>query len=116
MNNAKLAIDYVEEQFEAEKAPLIRQRQEEVVKIIEALESLVLNGNWKVLKILLFDGLVVALEARLKLEASKKMIDVNELNILNGQLMWAKRYSDLNKLIDVYKLELTQLGDKLNAS
>lgn len=116
MNNAKLAIDFVEEQFEAEKAPIIRQRQEEVVKIIECLQHLANSNDWKTLKVLVFDGLVVALEQRLKLEATKKIIDVTELNILNGQLMWAKRYSDLYKLIDVYKLELNSLKDKLNAS
>lgn len=116
MNNAKLAIDFVEEEFEAAKAPLIRQRQEEVASIIESLQRLANSQDWKVLKILIFDGLVEALEKRSKLEASKKMIDVTELNLLNGQLMWAKRYSDLYKLIDVYKLELTNLGDKLNAS
>ncbi len=116
MNNAKLVIDFIEEEFEVEKAPLIRQRQEEVVKIVECLQNLTSNSDWKTLKVLVFDGLVVALEARLKSEASKKVIDINELNFLNGQLMWAKRYSDLHKLIDVYKLELTNLGDKLNAS
>lgn len=116
MNNAKIAIDFAEEEFEADKAPIIRQRQEEVVSIIEALQRLAGNGDWKVLKVLVFDGLVATLEQRLKLEATKKLIDTDELHRLNGQLIWAKRYSDLYKLIDVYKLELTSLKDKLNAS
>ena len=116
MNNAKLAIDFLEEDFEQDKAPAIRQRQVEVVKIIEALDSLIVNEDWKVLKVLVFDGIVDALENRIKLEACKKPIDTDELHRLNGQLTWAKRYSDLNKLNDVYKLELTNLKDKLNAN
>lgn len=116
MNNAKLAIDYADEQFEEEKAPIIRQRQEEIAKIIDALIGVSSNENWKVLKVLVFDGLVVALEARLKSEAIKKILDTDEIHRINGQLTWAKRYSDLNKLIDVYKLELVNLGEKLNAS
>lgn len=116
MNNAKLAIDFIDEEFETEQAPIIRQRQEEIVKIIESLQALVINENWKTLKLLFFDGLVAALEARLKSETMQRVINTDELHRLNGQLMWAKRYSDLHKLIDVYKLELTSLKEKLNAS
>jgi len=116
MNNAKFAIDFVDEQFEEEKAPLIRQRLEEISRIIDSMQRIADNEDWKVLKILIFDELVATLEARQKSEASKKPIDTDELQRINGQLIWAKRYSDLYKLIDVYKLELTSLKDKLNAN
>ena len=102
--------------MEDEKAPILRQRQTELVKIIDSLQAIINSEDWKVVKVLVFDGLVDTLEKRLQSEASKKLIDTDELHRLTGQLMWAKRYADLNKLNDVFKLELTSIRNKLNAN
>jgi len=116
MNNAKLVIDFQDEQFEEEKAPVIRQRQVEVVQIIESLQRIADSEDWRTLNTLVFKGLVETLKERIHVEATNKTINSDELHRLNGQLTWAKRYSDLYKLIDVYKLELTTLRNKLNAN
>lgn len=117
MNNSKLAIDdLLLEEKVLDTTPILRQRQTEVIKIIEALQSILNSEQWQVLKELVFNGLVDTLEKRLVSETIKKPLDVDEIHRLNGQLIWAKRYADLNKLMEVYRLELTNLRSKLNAN
>lgn len=97
-------------------SPILRERQSELVRIIESLQVISSSEPWQVLKSLVFDKVVEQLEKRLKLETAKKPIDTDEIHRLNGQLIWAKRYADFNKLIDVYRLELENIRSKLNAS
>lgn len=112
-----MSIDDVFEQVlepSFDSRPALRQRQMDVAKIIESLQKILESTEWTMLKTLIFDGMVDSLEKRLKSESEKKELDIPEIYRLNGQLTWARRYADLTKLIDVYKLELNSLRNKLN--
>lgn len=114
MNNSKIAIDSFSIVDFADTTVILRQRQTELLKIIEALQGVIKTDQWQVLKELMFDGLVESLQRRLQTEASKNELNSPEIYRLNGQLLWAKRYSDLNKLTETYKVELNQITKKLN--
>ena len=67
------------------------------------------SEDWNVLKSLVLDSLVENLDKRLKSGAEQLEVNVPELNQLQGQLIWARRYADLEKLVNVYRLELSAL-------
>lgn len=112
MNNAIFMVD--SEELVVDTTVLLRQRQAELTKIIEAINSLAKQPEWQSLKELVFDGLVEKLEKSLQQEAKKTELLPAEIYRLQGQLLWAKRYSDLYKLAEAYKLELNNLTKKLN--
>lgn len=116
MNNSKIALDNIETEEEIDLSPVLREQETKVVKIIEAISVIAVSEQWKVLKELIFDDLVDSLERRISSEAKRKPIDEPEIYALTGQLAWAKRYADFNKLADAYKLELSNLRKKLNAT
>lgn len=111
MNNANLGM---EEEIVVDTTVFLRQRKTELVKIIEAINNLSKNDDWQVLKGLVFDGMVEKLEKTLQAEAKKIELNAPEIYRLNGQLTWAKRYSDLYKLAETYKAELNNITKKLN--
>jgi hypothetical protein len=110
MNNS--LVNFEEEKVDIK--PTLRHRETEVVAIIDAISKLLITDEWNTLKNLIFDGLVTSLEKRLKTESSADEIKTSELYRLNGQLTWAKKYSDLSKLLDVYKLELMNIRKRIN--
>lgn len=114
MNNFKVAMENIFEEEIVDTAPILRQRQTELLKIVEAIGEVAKTDQWKVLKELIFDGVVEALEKRMKVESTKAELNSPEIYRLNGQLAWAKRYSDLNKLVEAYKIELNNITKKLN--
>lgn len=92
---------------------ILRKRQSELVKLIESLQAVTESEAWQNLKTLVLNGAVETLEKRLKAESERLELNLPEIYRLQGQLAYARR-TDLNKLIDVYKLELTSIGNKLN--
>lgn len=121
MNNARIAIEsFKEEEAEAqeisalEQLPALRKREGELVTLIEALRRVEESDDWSTLKTALFDGVVENLEKRLKSESTKPEINTSEIYKLQGQLAWAKKYSDLGTLARVFRLELTNITQQLN--
>ena len=116
MNISKLAIEYsaLEEPKAVDKTPLLRTREGELVRIIEAARRVVSTEEWGTLKKLIFDKLVENLERNLREEATKDNPSVAALAKINGQLIWARKYADLSKLADVYRLELTNVKKTLH--
>lgn len=110
MNNAR----FVEEEVIVDTTVLLRQRKTELLKIIKAIDNLSKNPDWQDLKKLLFDGLVEKLEKNLQAESKKNELQPPEIYRINGQLLWARRYSDLYKLAEAYKAELNNITKKLN--
>lgn len=116
MNNSKLAIDSIslqEEEPKYDRLPELRQREEALLNIIDSLKKVQTTPEWSSLKTQIFDGLVVTLEKELRTEAKKENPDSSKLNRLAGQLKWAEKYSDLRKLEDVFRVELTNLRQML---
>lgn len=120
MNLSKLAVDSLQhtalhEEVKVDNTPALREQEQKVLKIIEALQGVQKSKHWSTLKIELFDPLVATLESGIKDEAKKEQPDTLKLNRLAGQLRWAEKYSDLGKLEKVFKTELTRIRKNLYA-
>lgn len=107
MNNSQLKIE--ELQPEVDRKPALREKESELVKTIEALRKVEMSSEWSSLKNYVFDGQVGKLEKELLDEARKDRPDNLAMARLNGQLLWAKKYADLSKLADLFRLELTRI-------
>lgn len=91
------------------KLQRMHEREGVLVKIVEAIGSLSNTNEWSTLKTYVFDGVVENLEKRLVAEAKKRPLVPEELYQLQGQITWAKRYSNLEELREMYRLELTNV-------
>lgn len=119
MNNSFLATESVTlELEEIPKVDLVRLREQEteLLKIIQAIEDVAKSEAWGVLKEKVFDGVVTTLKKRRDYEVEKKPLNGPLIHSINGQLEWAKRYSDFSSLANIYKQELTKVRSKLNES
>lgn len=87
----------------------LRIREGEIARMITLLRAVAQSEEWRSLKELLFDGLPGKLKAELLAEALKEHPSLEHLRYLSGQLTWAKKYADLEKLADVYRLELSNV-------
>ena len=116
MNNSKLALDSIplKEEGNIDRKPMLREREGVLLKIISALQEVQSSKEWSTLKTEVFDNLVNTLEYGLRDEAKKDNPDSLKLNRLAGQLKWAEKYADLNKLENVFRVELTNIRQKLN--
>lgn len=114
MNNSFLYFETPVKEKTVDVTPKLREREAELVKIIEALTEINKGKEWSTLKKYIFDGLVERLEKELKAEARKDGPDSNKLGKLSGQLLWAERYADLNKLIAQFRTELTNIRLQLH--
>ena len=92
----------------------LQERDAKLVKIIEALGQVEAADEWRTLREELFDSLVENLEHRLVTEAKSPKINTEELYRLQGQLLWAKRYSNLGELRQVFKVEQQNIRNQIN--
>lgn len=115
MNISKAVFDseISTEEKVIDRTPWLRQREEELIKIIETVSRVKDSEDWKILSKYIFEGVVEVLERKLKEETSKSELNQSEIHRLNGQLVWARKYTDLNKVCEVYKLELTNTRNQL---
>jgi hypothetical protein len=114
MNNSHIVFDPTaspEEQIDI--TPKVKAREQAVVKILEAVEKIRSSREWRTLKTELFDDLATKLERELRNEARKEQPDTNVLTRINGQLIWAERYADLDKLAATYRAELSSIKKQL---
>jgi len=120
MNNSKL-IEYFpkEEPKDIEvtveqRLPKLREREGELVRLIDAIRSLESSKDWSTLKTEVFEGLVDSLERKLMQEAKKRPLSIETIYELQGQLTWAKKYANLDSLAQSYMAELTNIRFQLN--
>lgn len=115
MNNSKLILDnFSIEDSVVDNTPLLREKEAELVRIIEALNAVKASEGWNTLKSLIFDGLLENLERSQRNVAESAEIKDSDLYRLQGKIFWARKYADLDKLADVYRLELSNLRKQLN--
>ena len=98
-------------EFEEKKVdvnPLLRHQLQDLTDIIEAIQHIASSNYWKVLKDKVFDGILESLKKKLSNEK-----DQIEIYRLQGQIAWADKYADLDKLIEVYRKELQRVRSKL---
>lgn len=104
MNNS--SIQNTLEEVKVDNTERLRARENDLIKIIEAITKIAESEEWKVLKEKIFDGVVDNLKRQRDAEVEKKPLNGPMIHSINGQLAWAKKYADFIKLADIYKLEL----------
>lgn len=114
MNNSLIAIENVSlaEDEKQDVFSALRVKETELVAIIDAIEQLSINPSWLVLKEKVFGGVVESLKKQRDSEVEKKPLNGPVIHSLNGQLAWAKKYSDILSLAHIYKLELQNVRKK----
>jgi len=100
---------------EVDDAPL-RERETELIRLIEAIRDVNASESWSTLKEEVFDGVLVSLEKEIFSEARKDAPDLLKLSRLSGQLKWAERYSNLDKMESELRTELTNVRLKLHGT
>lgn len=80
-----------------------------LTRLIEAIVALASTREWKVLSELHFGEEQKRLERLLLNEAKKPTLNEREINRLQGELVWATRYSDTAKWLQVLRNKLNKL-------
>ena len=110
MNNSKIVYENSEEEG---KTSFLQKQQGELTQIVEAINQVETSENWQKLKKLFLDEIVTNLERQLALEAAKDEIDPPKMYRLQGELKWAKRYSDLKKLSEAKRQQIENLKNQI---
>ena len=94
MNNSKIVFENLEEK-EDSRLSFLQEKQGELARLIEAINRVEASEDWRKLRELLLDGIVEKLERQLKDEAKKDEVSLPKIYRLQGQIDWAKKYSNL---------------------
>lgn len=116
MNNSKLAIEQatLSEDEGFDRTPWLQEERARLTKTIEALQRVADTRDWKILRDQFLDGVVGSLERELRTESLKKNLDNSKIHSLQGQLVWARKYTDLKSLADAFKVELENIKKQLH--
>lgn len=111
MNNSLLKIENVPLTMDStvDRSEMLKEREGKLLRIIEALRSVQGTKSWGVLQELVFDGLTDTLTKEINTEARQDNPDSLKLSRLAGQLKWAEKFSDLSKLENVFRIDLTNI-------
>ena len=102
-----------EEQLNEDTKVLLRERQTEIRKILEAIDELQQTKGWKTLQEVLFSKSLDAIERQLKNEALAVKVDTDKIYKLQGEWVWAKQFMDIPSFTKTLKAQLTELNRKL---
>lgn len=108
MNNAKLTENSLEEQQPADIQPMLRARQEEIAKIIEAIDTLSHSNHWKFLEENVFRA---ALDSSVNQLCIEK--DDRKVAHLQGKIEVLSKYADFKGFSEAYRLELKGIEQKI---
>lgn len=111
MNNSTVALDNLTEARDTQT--VLQERKGVLSQVVEAISEVEQSGAWQKLKRLVLDDVVQSLERLLLYETSKKVIDTPELYRIQGQLIWARRYADLKKLLERERQQLENIKNQL---
>ena len=101
------------EELTEENKVQLREVQNRLVRLIEALVRLDTNEDWLTLKELVFEKSLASVERQLLNESLSKTIDPNKLYKLQGEWVWAKQNVDSNRFIETLKIQLEDIKSKL---
>lgn len=102
-------METLKDEPSVDMSPWIRQRITELTETIEAIQAIASSSYWKVLEKNIFEGLLQAIDKKLRNEKDEK-----EICRLQGQAIWAMKYCDFSSLEEAYRKELSGLNEKLN--
>ena len=108
MNNAKLTENSLSEEQPADIAPMLRSRQEEIAKIIEAINSISQSNHWKFLEEKVFAASLNSFVNQLCVEK-----DDRKVAVLQGKIEILSKYADFKGFSEAYRLELKNIEQKL---
>ena len=108
MNNSKIAIENLEEK-EDNRLSFLQKQQGELTQLVEAINRVENSEDWRKLKELLLDGVVTGLEKNLRLESEKRELNLPKIYRLQGQLEWARKYTNLGRLVEVKRKEIENI-------
>lgn len=94
----------------------MKEREGQLLRILEAIAEVRDSKGWSTLTVEVFGSLVQSLERKLMGEAKEGSPDTQKLSRLAGQLEWAERYADLDKLEGVFRQELSNIRLKYGKS
>lgn len=114
MNLSQINIPLTEDFSREEVDVRIKAEEARLVRVIEALQGIQSSKEWSTLKIEVFENLANVLEKDIKYEARKEDCDPRKLNRLSGELKWAEKYADLQKLEHSYRLQLQNIRKQIN--
>ena len=112
MNNSLIQL----EEKEDSRLSFLQEKQGELTRLVEAINAVESSEDWRKLKELLLDGIVEKLERQIKEEAKKDEVSLPRLYRLQGQIEWAKKYSDLKKISEEKRLEIENFKKQIYES
>lgn len=112
MNNSKFAIEYnaLTEEEAVDQKPMFRQRETDLVEIIEALRHIRASNYWKVLEAKVFTKEFNSLQKQLRNEKNP-----TEIYRLQGRITQAEKF-DLEKELQAREMELRRIREQINAN
>ena len=108
MNNAKLTENILSEEPQVDREPMLRKRQEKVVKIIEAIDSIAQSEYWKFLEQEVFQSSLNSSVNQLCIEKDSKQVAV-----LQGKIEVLSKYADFKRFSEAYRMELESIKQQL---
>lgn len=108
MNNAKLIENSLAEEEPADITPMLRERQQEIVKLIEAIDAIAQSNYWKFIEEKVFQG---ALQSSVNQLCVEK--DSRQVAHLQGKIEVLSKYADFKGFSEAYRLELKNIEVKL---
>jgi hypothetical protein len=113
MNNSRIIIDDLNLSVapEVDISTKLRQRESELVTIIEGIHRINAHADWKNIDNVLFKPLVENLERQLKAESEKEDVSLHKLYKIQGKLEIARKYQELN--LDNFRNELSNVRKQL---
>lgn len=108
MNNAKLTETSLVEEQPIDTAPMLRSRQEKIVSIIEAIDSIAQSSYWKFLEGELFLSSLNSAVNQICIEK-----DDRKVAQLQGKIEVLSKYADFKGFSEAYRLELKSIEQKL---
>lgn len=115
MNNSKIAFESLSEGFEElDRRDFLEKERGRLAQLVEAINGVMASQDWKKIRSMLLNGVVENLEKSLRDEASKSEVNLPEVYRLQGQLLWARKYVDLRKLVDWYKSQIEHIKNQLH--
>lgn len=109
MNNSQTALNSLLEQEPVDNTVQLRQKETELITIIEALENISKSGYYHTIQKLILDPEIELLRKKL---VSEK--DTTEVFRLQGKLEYAEKHTNFEKLITTKRNELINTRKQIN--
>ena len=108
MNNSQLTQGTLSEVEPADIKPMLRARQEDVAKIIEAIDSISQSNHWKLIEAKVFQPSLNSSVNQLCTENDNQKRDR-----LQGKIEVLSKYADFKGFSEAYRLELQNIEKQL---